>query len=148
MNMMGVGLKLESGIGIGWVMGNRKGSRKGSKKVDEVCRKRRNLRDIHGSAEQAGGPIWGGGDCAWFRSYVVAIQRKDFIVLTVSDMTWAAASVSRHLRASNPRTHRPLYAPRPTGRTWCRMGWRGPGLVSVCPLPSRNDNISELITNN
>jgi hypothetical protein len=38
-------------------MGSRKGSRKGSKKVDEVCRKRRNLRDIHGSAEQAGVPI-------------------------------------------------------------------------------------------
>ncbi len=56
MNMMGVGLKLESGIGIGWVMGNRKGSRKGSKKVDEVCRKRRNLRDNHGSAEKAGVP--------------------------------------------------------------------------------------------
>jgi len=38
-------------------MGSRKGRRKGSKKVDEVCRKRRNLRDNHGSAEKAGVPI-------------------------------------------------------------------------------------------
>jgi len=33
------------------------GSRKGRWKVDEVCRKRRNLRDNHGSAEKAGVPI-------------------------------------------------------------------------------------------
>ena len=80
------------------------------------CRRRdKNCKTNRGFAGKVGVPMRGGGETVQGFNFVLCTFRK-ISVLLVSDMTWAAAGVSRPLRALGPRTHRNLCEPQPIGR--------------------------------
>ena len=83
------------------------------------CRRRdKDCKTARRFAGKVGVPMRGGrgGETVQGLKFLLWSFRK-ISVLLVSDMTWAAAGVSRPLRASGPQTHRTLYEPQLLGKS-------------------------------